>query len=164
MILSTPFEGETNCPIGNYCSQWFGNFYLTASDNYILHDLKCGEYIRYCDDFLLFSNDKQYLNECKKKIGIFLKERLKLEFSKAEVFNTKQGVDFCGYRHFKKYLLLRKSTTKRMKKKLKQTLTSSEKRIRKQSRIASYEGQMKHCCSYNLRQTLEIDKIKQLYK
>lgn len=35
------FEGGYNCPIGNFCSQWFGNFYMTVVDNFILHELKC---------------------------------------------------------------------------------------------------------------------------
>ena len=33
-------EGETNTPIGNYTSQWFGNLYLNELDMYVKHVLK----------------------------------------------------------------------------------------------------------------------------
>ena len=84
------FEGGYNCPIGNYCSQWFGNYYLSFLDNFVLHKLKCKAYLRFCDDFLLFSNDKSYLQDCKRKIKEFINTKLDLDYSKAEVFDTKQ--------------------------------------------------------------------------
>lgn len=75
--------------------------------------VKC--YLRYCDDFALFSNDKKLLNEIKFKIIEFLETELKLSLSKCDLFRTTQGVDFLGYRHFKDYILIRKSTVKRVK-------------------------------------------------
>ena len=152
------YEGGYNCPIGNYCSQWFGNFYLTRLDNYVLHTLKCGAYERYCDDFMLFSNDKRYLKDCKEKIEIFLNKELELHFSKAEVFNVKQGVDFCGYRYFKKYPLLRKSTAKRLKRRFKaidRQLASGEFDIERiAGQLASANGLLKHGKCYNLRKSI----------
>lgn len=144
IIFSYP--GGYNCPIGNYCSQWFGNFYLTPLDNFIKHELKIKDYLRYCDDFILFSNDKKYLNECRIKINKFLKI-YSLQFSKSDLFKTKQGVDFCGYRHFGKYVLLRKSTAKRMRRNI--------KRYNEQG-VASIKGWLRWCCSYNLRKSLNM--------
>lgn len=112
------FPGHKNIPIGNLTSQWFGNFCMAALDRYIKEDLKIKCYIRYCDDFLLFSNDKAELQRAKFAIIKFLKEDLDLELSKCDLFPVSRGVDFMGYRHFKDYLLLRKSTAKRNKKKL----------------------------------------------
>lgn len=112
------FPGETNVPIGNLTSQWFGNFYMTALDRYIKEKLKIKCYLRYCDDFLLFSNDKSELNRAKHLIIQFLDKNLKLKLSKCDLFKTSRGVDFVGYRHFENYLLLRKSTAKRIKKKI----------------------------------------------
>lgn len=153
------FPGGKNCPIGNYCSQWFGNFYLTKLDNFVKHELKIKDYERFCDDFLLFGNDKKYLRYCMERIRNFLHEELLLECSKLELFKTKQGVDFCGYRHFGKYVLLRKSTAKRMKKRYKTFLTDemlSEEYIR--SSKASMKGWLKWCCSYNFSKSLEGTK------
>lgn len=157
------FDGGYNCPIGNYCSQWFGNFYLTKLDNFVLHELKCGAYVRYCDDFLLFSNDKRYLNDCKKKIARFLADNLELTFSKASIFNVKQGVDYCGYRSFGKYVLLRKSTAKRIQRRFRKINKLMEyeqiNTVRIRGQIASASGQLKHCCGYHLRQALDIDNL-----
>lgn len=156
------FPNGHNCPIGNYCSQWFGNFYLTALDNFVLHELKDVEYIRYCDDFLLFSNDKQHLRYCDKEIEKFL-VTLDLEYSKHALFKTKQGVDFCGYRSFGKYVLLRKTTAHRMKRRIKdikEHINSGNYNVERiRGQIASAHGQLSHCCSYHLRQALEIDTL-----
>lgn len=158
------FPGNKNCPIGNYCSQWFGNFYLSILDNFILHKLKCKAYLRYCDDFILYANDKLYLHKCKYLIKIFLYNNLLLIFSKSQIGQTKYGVDFCGYRCFKKYVLLRKSTAKRIQKRfisIKYLIkTNNFNKLRIQGQIASAEGQLKHCCSYNFRKSLDIYTLK----
>lgn len=155
------FPGGCNCPIGNYCSQWFGNFYLTKLDNYVLHGLKCKGYLRYCDDFILFSNDKEYLRKCKVQLNLFLKNQLQLSFSKADIFPLKQGVDFCGYRHFKKYILLRKSTAKRIKKRIRKIMQSQKivNITRTRGQIASAMGQLKHCCSYNFKKAIDANGL-----
>lgn len=154
------FKGETNCPIGNYTSQWFGNFYLTALDNFVRHQLKAEAYLRYCDDFIIFSNDKIFLNKCKAAIEEFLRENLKLKYSKADIFNIKQGVDFCGYRSFGKYILLRKRTAKRVKEKTK-AFPFDEKH---NGMLASYHGLLKPCNSYNLRKKIGLDIAFQVMK
>nr|DAX39300.1 MAG TPA: hypothetical protein [Caudoviricetes sp.] len=110
------FPGETNIPIGNLTSQWFGNFYMTSHDRFVKEQLRIKDYLRYCDDFLLFSNDKSELNRAKFQIIDFLKDNLRLNLSKCDLFKVNRGVDFLGYRHFRGYILLRKSTAKRIKK------------------------------------------------
>ena len=142
------FEGGKNCPIGNYCSQWFGNFYLTRLDDFIKHGLRCRDYERYCDDFLLYSNDKKYLNDCREKIGEFLRDTLFLAFSKCDLFDVRQGVDFCGYRHFGKYVLLRKSTAKRTKRRFQRGVSPQS--------AASTAGWCKWACTYNFRRSLGL--------
>ena len=111
----------------------------------------------------MFSNDKAYLKDCKEKIGRYLDDELRLQYSKAEVFDVKQGVDFCGYRHFKKYLLLRKSSAKRMKRRFKKMEVSTDYK-KLESQIASANGQLKHCCSYNLQTALNIDELRETVK
>lgn len=112
------FEGETNVPIGNLTSQWFGNLYMNELDTFVKQKLKIKDYVRYCDDFCLFSNSKDELNRAKYQIIEFLDKRLKLTLSKCDLFPVKRGVDFMGYRHFRGYNLLRKSTAKRVKRRL----------------------------------------------
>lgn len=162
------FPGGYNCPIGNFLSQWCGNFYLTALDNFVLHKLKCGSYQRYCDDFMLFSNDKKYLHYCKEEIRKFIYDELELTYSKAEVFNVKQGVDFCGYRNFGKYILVRKSTSKKMKRKMRKLevkiLSGNYDLVTTRSKLASASGWIKHSCSYHFRKSMKLDELTEIVK
>jgi len=155
--------GETNVPIGNYTSQWFGNLYLNELDQRVKNVYKIKDYIRYCDDFLLFSNDKDLLHNILIDMEIFINTELKLKLSKKDIFQVSRGVDFLGYRHFRKFILLRKSTTKRVKKRIKQLpyLYNNGIVTRDQFRssLASTLGWMKWANCYNLRQKLGIDKL-----
>jgi retron-type reverse transcriptase len=148
------FPGGKNVPIGNYTSQWFGNLYLNELDSYVKHEFRVRDYIRYCDDFCLFHDDKTGLHEYRIKIRQFLDERLDLKFSKSEVFPVKQGVDFLGYRHFDNYILLRKSTSKRVRKRLARLpgLYGSGRITAEQYRssVASTWGWLKHANTHNL--------------
>lgn len=159
-------EGETNVPIGNLPSQWFGNFYMTPLDRYVTEELGITAYLRYCDDFCLFSNDKAELNEAKKKIEIFLRDKLKLKMSKCDLFKTTQGVDFLGYRHFKTYKLLRKRTAKRVKKRLPAILRKyKEGKItqdRFRSCIESTYGWINWANTYNFQLKLKLSEMREL--
>jgi hypothetical protein len=158
------FPGEKNVPIGNYTSQWFGNLYLNELDQYVKHVLKVKDYLRYCDDFCLFSDDKKQLKEWREKIRVFITEKLALKFSKCDIFPVFQGVDFLGYRHFDNYILLRKSTTKRVRKRLavlprlleKNKITAEQFR----SSVYSTYGWLKHANSHNLQVKLQLDNLK----
>lgn len=161
------FGGGKNTPIGNLTSMWHGNFFLTPLDLFCKHELKIHDYIRYCDDFLLFSNDKKYLHACRLRIDEFIHERLNLEFSRSDVFNVKQGVDFLGYRHFDNYILVRKRTAKRMMKKVAALperfkageITQDELR----SIIDSISGWLSHANAYHLSQKMHLAEIRRLY-
>lgn len=151
-------------PIGSYTSQWFGNLYMNELDDYLKHELKAKAVIRYCDDFVVFSNDKKYLHEVKDKVRSFLWDHLQLMLSKAEVFPTAQGVDFCGYRYFPQgYVLLRKRTVNRQRQRLKQVMRDfrSGKMPPETARsvIASLDGWMRWAKSYNLRRKIGFHEM-----
>jgi len=155
--------GGRNIPIGNYTSQWLGNLYLHELDKYCKHELRIKGYIRYCDDFVLFHDDKKYLHHCLKNIKNLLSCNLSLSMSKDSIFPVTQGVDFLGYRHFPNYVLLRKSTAKRVKKRLVKLPTRLHKKLitKKQYRssIESTKGWLKWCSSYNFTIHNQIDNL-----
>ena len=155
--------GGRNIPIGNYTSQWLGNLYLHELDKYCKHDLSIKSYIRYCDDFVLFHNDKKYLHECLDYVRAFLSDNLKLSMSKDSIFPIKQGVDFLGYRHFRNYILLRKSTAKRVMKRLKRLPVLLRKGIitveQYISSIQSTKGWLRWCNSRNFSLNNKIDEL-----
>lgn len=157
-------EGESNVPIGNYLSQWFGNLYMNELDQLIKHKYHIKDYIRYCDDFLLFSNNKEKLNQMKLIIEKFITEQLKMKLSKCDLFPVTQGVDFLGYRHFPQgYILLRKTTAKRVKKRLKSLFWKvKHKKISKESAIstiASTKGWLRWANTHNMSLSLKIMEL-----
>ena len=161
IIYSIP--GGKNIPIGNYTSQWFGNLYMNELDQYLKHIFKVKDYIRYCDDFLLFSNDKVLLRELSFVIQEFLWDKLRLILSKCDLFPVSRGVDFLGYRHFRNYVLLRKSTKKRVERRLK-ILPSLLKRgvINEESyisSIASTQGWLKWANSFNFKKVVKLNGL-----
>jgi hypothetical protein len=100
-------------PIGNYTSQYFANIYMNELDQFVKRELKVKHYVRYMDDFILLLDSKE---ECKEKLELiksFLWNKLKLRLnSKTMYFKGRMGVNFCGFRIFKNYMLL-KSENKR---------------------------------------------------
>jgi hypothetical protein len=160
------YPGGCNTPIGNYTSQWFGNLYLNELDVLVKQDLKVKGYLRYCDDFLLFGDDKSLLHRMKELIGDFLRDRLRLSYSYAEVFPVKSGVDFLGYRHFPTHVLLRKSTALRVKRRLAKlphllaTGRLSKEQVR--SSLASTKGWLRWACTHNLKIALQLEQLEAL--
>lgn len=159
-------NGTTNVPIGNYTSQWFGNLYLNELDKFIKHSLKIKPYIRYCDDFCIFSNYSYELNTCRNKIVKYLNKNLQLSLSKYSIFPVSQGVDFLGYRHFRNKILLRKSTAKRVKRRMKLIPDLYKQgKISKSyiiSTIASTEGWLKWANTHNFKESLNLNNLKEL--
>ena len=111
-------------PIGNLTSQLFANIYLNELDHLIKDKLGIKYYIRYMDDFVILSRDKNELFKLKGLIKEFLETelRLRLHPKKSEYFPIDRGIDFLGYVVFKDWILLRKSTVKRFLNRLKKKL------------------------------------------
>lgn len=91
-------DSTQGLPIGNYTSQHLGNLYLNQFDWWVKQQIKPSGYFRYCDDIVIFGNDKKELKDTKKLI----QERLNLLGLKIKpswmIYDVqKQGVDFVGY-------------------------------------------------------------------
>lgn len=159
------FPGGRNLPIGNLTSQWIGNLYMNEFDRFVRHQLKPGGYVRYNDDFLMFGNDKGRLQEFRERSRSFLDERLKLTMSKDRVYPVSRGVDFVGYRHFSGYVLIRKSTARRVRgriSRLRYELATKQIHPEKaRSVIASTIGWLRWANAYNLRRSIGIDLLQE---
>ena len=111
---------DVGIPIGNYTSQYFANIYMNELDQYVKQELKVKYYVRYMDDFILLVESKQEAKRLLFLISQFLEENLHLELNhKSGYFPNRAGVDFCGFRIFESYRLLRKRSYKKIKKKVK---------------------------------------------
>ena len=89
--------------------------YLHELDKFAKQELRCPAYLRYMDDFVLFSDDKTQLQEWKAAIREFLATdlRLVLHPQKSLVFPVSVGVDFCGFRIYRTHRRLRRSSVRR---------------------------------------------------
>ena len=107
----TLFKAAPNCglPIGNLTSQFFANVYLDALDQFVKHQLKARYYVRYCDDFVLLSEDRAVLERWEGEIREFLFNELCLTLNdRRRLRPISDGIDFLGYIVRPDYLLVRK--------------------------------------------------------
>lgn len=148
--------GETNLPIGNLTSQWLGNVYMNELDQFVKSELHWKHYIRYCDDFCLYGNDTQELLAAARKIEHFVNSELKLTFSKCNVRQTAAGVTFIGYRHFKKFILLRKQTAYKLRRRIMNIIRHHDFSKHAVGQMAAAYGWTKWSCSYNYRKNIAL--------
>ncbi|MCC6298350.1 MAG: RNA-dependent DNA polymerase [Anaerolineales bacterium] len=88
-------------PIGNLTSQFWANVYLNEFDHFVKRELRCPAYVRYVDDFLLFSNDKRELSNWRSAVIQKLAGlRLTLHEESAQVYPARTGIPFLGFRVF----------------------------------------------------------------
>ncbi|MEA1967562.1 MAG: reverse transcriptase domain-containing protein [Thermodesulfobacteriota bacterium] len=97
-------------PIGNLTSQFFANVYLNELDHYVKRQLRCKYYLRYCDDFILLSDDREQLLEWHEKLNDFITKRLLIELnlSQYKLRSVSSGIDFLGYITRRRYTLVRR--------------------------------------------------------
>jgi retron-type reverse transcriptase len=150
-FLDEIIDSAEGLPIGNYLSQYFANLYLTPLDRYLKEELRVKKYVRYADDIVIFSDDKDYLHQLRVKIKTFLKDVLELEINrKYQVFLVaSRGADIVGYKHFHKYTLLRNTIKKAFARVIARRKKAKDpKRFR--ASVDSYKGWAKHCNSKHL--------------
>lgn len=152
------FSGASNwtgLPLGNLTSQLFVNVYMNEFDQFVKHKLKIKYYIRYCDDFVILSDNNEYLHDIISKTSSFLKQKLKLSLhsDKIEIRKHRQGIDFLGYVNFPYHRILRTKTKRRMFQKIEKRIKKlKHDEISKESfnqTFQSYLGVLKHCSSYS---------------
>jgi len=144
IINSFSIKIGAGLPLGNLTSQLLVNIYMNKFDQFMKHKMKVKYYIRYADDFVIFSEDKKYLEDLVICIGDFLRSELKLELHPNKLFikTINSGVDFLGWVNFSDHRVLRTSTKKRMMRNLKNN-TKTEV-------IASYLGLLSHGNTHKL--------------
>lgn len=96
-------------PIGNLTSQFWANVYLNELDQFIKRRLHVRAYVRYVDDFLLFSGDKAELWAWKRALVDYLASlRLTLHERESTVYPTATGIPFLGLRLYPGHRLLKR--------------------------------------------------------
>ncbi|MEK7074812.1 MAG: reverse transcriptase/maturase family protein [Patescibacteria group bacterium] len=131
-------------PLGNLTSQLLVNIHMNEFDRFVKHKLKAKYYIRYADDFVLLSDNRESLRKTITPIKDFLSSKLKLEPHEDKIYikTLNSGVDFLGWIHFPDHRVLRTKTKKRMFKRI----TASPK----PETTNSYLGLLKHGNTHKL--------------
>ncbi|MDP2587788.1 MAG: reverse transcriptase/maturase family protein [bacterium] len=135
-------------PLGNLTSQLFVNMYLNALDAFVKHRLKATFYIRYCDDFVIFSYDRSLLEAYLAEIHDYLLTSLQLELHprKVSIDTLASGVDFLGWVHYPRHRILRTTTKRRMFKRIDESPRSEV--------LSSYLGLLQHGTTIKLKRDL----------
>jgi len=157
--LLTPLERKKGLPIGNLTSQFFANIYLNNFDHFVKEKLKARKYLRYVDDFALFSDDYDFLVDAKIKVQDYLSNlRLKIHPIKSQIFQTHHGCNFVGFRVFPNKIRVRNDNLRRARIRLKKL--QSDYFFYKISltnliqRLQSWEAHLKYANSYKLRHNI----------
>jgi hypothetical protein len=135
-------------PLGNLTSQLFANVYLNEFDQFVKHKLKLKYYIRYADDFVIFSENKMYLEKLIPEMQEFLQIKLKLTLHPNKIYikTVYSGVDYLGWINFKDHRILRTKTKNRMLKRISKNTTPKI--------LNSYLGLLKHGNTWSIRNGL----------
>jgi retron-type reverse transcriptase len=157
--LLTPVERRRGLPIGNLTSQSFANLYLSPFDHFAKRQLKLKHYLRYVDDFAAFSDDRQALVDARLAMEDYLATlRLKMHPIKSQLYETRHGGNFVGFRILPDRIRVRSDNLRRARIRMKQlqqdyeggtiTLKPLVQRLR------SWEAHLMHGDTHRLRRKL----------
>ncbi len=161
VITSFNEEYGKGIPLGNLTSQIFANIYLNELDKFIKNNLKIKYYIRYADDFILLTENKDSIASYIDISYKFLSEELKLKLhpDKIIIRNLKWGIDFLGYIVLPHYILVRTKTRRRIFNKIDAKIEDVKKDsiflISFSRSVNSYFGVLKHSSSFILQNRIK---------
>lgn len=160
-ILRTQYGGDKGYNPGSQLIQIAGISVLNGFDHFVKEQLRVKYYIRYMDDFLMISDDKEYLSDCQKRVKEYLKTlRFELNEKKTLIYPIKAGIDFLGFKYYltdtgKVLMFIRSANVKRERKKLQRLVKRSEKGLIPREKVnESYMAWRNHASKGNSRQLI----------
>jgi len=141
-------------PIGNLTSQLWANCYLNPFDHFVRRELSCRAYLRYVDDFVLFSNNRSDLMKWRTAIMDRLaRYRLTLHEESAYPRAVTEGLPFLGFVLFPDHRRLKARKGYQFRRRLGHSLAvDSFEQVRD-----SVQGWLNHACygdTFGLRQAM----------
>ncbi len=157
--LLSPLLRRRGLPIGNLTSQFFANVMLDNFDHFVKEKLRVKKYLRYVDDFALFGDDWEFLTQARIEIEQYLATlRLIIHPIKSQLFETRHGANFVGFRVLPDRVRVRNDNLRRARRRLKQLQADyarGEVPLRKLiERLQSWEAHLKHGDTYQLRKDI----------
>lgn len=128
-------------------------------------ELRVKFYIRYMDDFLMISDNRSYLEECRTRAVEYLhKLRFEMNEKKTFIYPLADGIDFLGFQYHltdtgKVLLFVRPQNVKRQRLKLRRLVEKSKRGALPKEKVdESYSAWRNHACkgnSYRLLQRMD---------
>ena len=159
-ILRHQYDGDKGYNPGSQLIQIAGISILDGFDHYMKEQLHAKLYIRYMDDFLVISDDAEYLAECQEQATKYL-ERLGLELNpkKTRIYPLSEGIGFLGFDYYltdtgKVLMLIKSANVKRERRKLRRLVAKSKRggipRDKVDESYAAWRNHASKGNSYNL--------------
>jgi retron-type reverse transcriptase len=163
--LLTPCQRRRGLPIGNLTSQFFANIYLNSFDHFVKENLQGAKYIRYVDDFAVFADDWEFLVNARLAIEEYLANlRLKIHPIKSQIFETRHGANFLGFRVLPNRIRVRTENLRRARRRLRRMQADCDrgkiKLIDVSRSIRSWMAHLEHGDTWRLRQKIFTSLIK----
>lgn len=118
IIDSYSLSPTSGLPIGNLTSQYFANRYLSDLDHGVKELWRADVYVRYMDDMLLASNDRDALRRCVVKMTDYAADKLMLSLKPPIFRKAKDGQVFLGYKLLPSHYKLSGRSKRRFRSKL----------------------------------------------
>lgn len=119
IIASHAGPGGQGLPIGSLTSQHLANFYLNGLDRHCQAQAGVSGYVRYMDDFVLWSQEKVALVAAGRNIQLFVEGGLGLRLKHPpSPQRTALGMDFLGYRIYRTHTTLARRSKVRYRRKV----------------------------------------------
>jgi hypothetical protein len=111
-------------PIGNLTSQFWSNCYLNQLDWFVVRQLGCRAYLRYVDDFALFSDNKTQLAHWQKQIIDFLAGlRLTIHRESTQASPVEAGIPWLGFVVYPTHRRLKRRNGVQFRRRLEQNIS-----------------------------------------
>lgn len=172
-ILRAQYEGTKGYNPGSQLIQIAGISVLNGMDHYIKEQLHARMYLRYMDDFLIISEDEEYLKDCMDKIKNYLQAlHFELNPKKTRVYGLQEGILFLGFRYYltdtgKVLALLDPQNVKRQRRKLRRLVARSKRGALPKAKVdesfAAWRNHAEKGNTYNLLRRMD-EYYKDLWK
>ena len=135
-------------PIGNLTSQFWSNCYLNSLDWFVVRQLGCRAYLRYVDDFALFSDSKTQLARWQEQITHYLAGlRLTIHQESAQASPVEVGIPWLGFVVYPTHRRLKRRNVVQFRRRFEQNvLLYQQGEISFAELDASVQGWINHVC------------------
>ena len=118
IVRATP--GNRGLPIGSLTSQWLANLTLDRLDHFVLERLRCRQYVRFMDDFVLFSKSREELRCHQCAVEGFVRSTLQLTLKERATLlaPVQEGLPFLGWRVYRQVKRVRPANLRRLRRRL----------------------------------------------